>query len=209
MDSSDFYSYGYDQVSVSPVRHVNYDDSEFNLAQNNLRDPYTKNLHEKYRIRNDYNDYHKNVPFYSDAGIQKRYERQQIKENIEDILNPYSRNPHVHDNVKDIIAVAGNDIKQLEELSYREKCKECRIKKKCDTCSRSKHGWMEEGFETNMILILMVVILSAFCIIQYINTQYINSTLLGMINIQRNITPNSSINNSQPDKDSSPYVEND
>ena len=190
MDFLDSYSYGYDQVNVNPVRYVNYDDSEFTLARNNLRDPVTKNLHERARVQSDYNEYQKNTPFYSSDGMKKRYERRQIKENIEDILRPYSRSMAGPDHVKDRIAIKGNDLHQLEEaLSSKPTCKNCRIKKKCDKCSEPKSAWIEAGSETNLLLLVLVVVLTAFCVVQYVNTQAINATLLGMINKQQNPAP--------------------
>jgi hypothetical protein len=190
MDFLDSYSYGYDQVNVNPVRYVNYDDSEFTLARNNLRDPTTKKLHEKVRIQSDYDEYQKNTPFYSSAGMQKRYEKRQIKENIEDILRPYSRSMARPAQVKDRIMVEGNDIRQLkEELSSKSACKNCRIRKKCKTCSEPKSAWIEADSETNLLLLVLVVILTAFCVVQYVNTQTINATLMGMINEQQNPAP--------------------
>jgi hypothetical protein len=190
MDFLDSYSYGYDQVNMNPVRYVNYDDSEFTLTRNNMRDPATKKLHEKARVQSDYAEFRKNTPFYSSEGMKKRYERRQIKDNIEDILRPYSRTIHKPDDVLDHIAIKGNDIRQLEaSLAYKPSCKDCRIKKKCSNCSKCKplkSTLIEPGSETNLLLLVLVVILTAFCVIQYINTQTINATLLGMIDKQQN-----------------------
>jgi hypothetical protein len=221
MDFLDSYSYGYDQVNVNPVRYVNYDDSEFTLARNNLRDPTTKKLHAEARIQSDYDEYQRNTPFYSNAGMQKRYEKQKIKENIEDILRPYSRSMARPDQVKDRIAVEGNDIHQLkEELSSKPACKKCRIRKRCETCSEPKNSWAEAGSETNLLLLVLVVILTAFCVVQYVNTQAINSTLMGMINKQKNpapwlsnkearLTRQNNSRNLLDDTEGSPYIKQD
>ena len=184
MDFVDAYSYGYDQVNVNPVRSVNYDDTEFTLLRNNLRDPITQKMHAIAGERKKYDDYMADPPSYSLLGMQRHHERRKIKENIEDILRPYSKT-NCHDNVPDQIAVKGNDIKQLQEIlkSQKEHCKECRMTKVCEKCSRqSSKGWFGETSETNLFLIILVVILAAFCIIQYVNAQTINATLLGMIN---------------------------
>jgi len=193
MDFIDSYSYGYDQVNVNPVRHVNYDNTEFTLLRNNLRDPLTKNMHRIASERKKYEDFRSNPPAYSMLGMQQHHERRKIKENIEDILRPYSRNT-CKDDVKDRIAVQNNDLRELENIikSQKECCKDCRLAKECDKCTHaaahkaahSHQNWFGETSETNMFLFILVVILAAFCVIQYVNTQTINATLLGMINRQ-------------------------
>lgn len=191
MDFLDAYSYGYDQVSVTPVRHVSYDDSAFTLYKNSTQDPVTKTLVSMAHEKQAYHDYMSNPPPYSNMGMQRHYDRRQIKENIEDILRPYSRNMCLKDNVRDQIQIKGNDIKELEqklkESPKSELCSDCRMTKKCEKCEKCEtpsNYWFGDTTETNLFLLVLVVILSAFCVIQYVNTQNINTTLLGMINRQ-------------------------
>jgi hypothetical protein len=213
-------SYGYDQISVDPVRCVDYEDSEFTLARNNMRDPITKKLHEQARMKRDYYEYKNNTPFYTNDNMKKRYERRQIKENIEDILRPYSRSTTGNDYVQEQRSNENNNAHRLEEaFGSRSACKNCRIKKKCGKCSENKSSWVEANADTNLYLIILVVILSVFCVTQYVNTQAINATLMGMINKQQNSEPQLSNkpnkNNKQDniskltgDSESSPFVTN-
>lgn len=184
MDFLDAYSYGYDQVSVTPVRHVSYDDSEFTLFKNSTQDQETKKLRSMAQEKQAYSEYMSNPSPYSDLGMQRHHERRQIKENIEDMLRPYSRNKCIKNNVRDQVQIEGNDIKELEQLiKYsRKSCSDCRMTKKCNKCS--PNNWIGETSETNMFLLVLVVILAAFCVIQYVNAQTVNATLLSMINRQ-------------------------
>lgn len=193
MDFIDAYSYGYDQVNVNPVRHMEYDDSEFMMFKTSQRDPMTNAMHAHERYKEAYRNSLSNPSPYSNRGIDQYNERKRIEENIEDILRPYSRNMYKVDNVKDRIKVKGNDVPELEyllnEMEKKEHlCKECRMTKKCDSCQlHSEHEnnkWFSSTNDTNLFLILLVVILTAFCVIQYVNTQTINATLLGMIKNQ-------------------------
>jgi hypothetical protein len=188
-------SYGYDQVNVDPVRHVNYDDSEFSLFRSKQKDPSTRKMHEMEAQKKKYQEYLKNPPPYSKRGMEKYNERRKIKENIEDILRPYSRDMCKKDNVRDHIAIKGNNLSELEENLARihadnanADCKDCRMTKKCKECSKSKM-WFGETSDTNLFLLVLVVVLTAFCVIQYVNTQTINATLMGMINGQKNPPP--------------------
>ena len=192
MDFLDSYSYGYDQVTVDPLRFVNYSDSDFKLHQNSMRDPVTKTI-QAWEVQNS----RKNDNPYADRGWEQRKLMNYVRGNLENIARPYDNAP-CKDQVADRILVQNDDTSDLErELAHMrhnrvveaktprsEYCPDCRMTHKCPSHSPSPGEQVREALTGDNILLILVVVLAAFCLIQYINTQNMNETLLGMIRNQ-------------------------
>jgi hypothetical protein len=154
-------SIGYDQINVNPVQFMNYDDSEYKIRQMDKRTPASKKIHEKAREKQQYSDYLKTPPPYSSLGMQRHKEKRNFKNDLEDIMRPYSR-----------------QLRSVNKLDSMTGTRDSEFTKKCQKCE-------EDAPEKNMFLIILIMVLMAFCVMQYVDAQNVNSVLLNIIKQQR------------------------
>ena len=107
MDAINSYGYGYDQINVNPVRFNAYDDSNYNIMQNNQTDPKLRLMQNMYRESQNIENYYQNPPAMSQLGLQRHNERRQFKSGLEDVMRPNSINRY-NDNITDSIYVILN-----------------------------------------------------------------------------------------------------
>ena len=186
MDFLDAYSYGYDQVSVNPVRFVNYDDTDFRLFQNKMRDPSTANLQTWVssgapKVQNP----------YADRGPVQRNEMQYTRTNLEDVIDPYGASVRGKDQVLDQISVPSRGLEEIRDLE-RDLARMKRAREESSAC-RKCGG--EPKSDVNYLLILLVI-MTAICLFQHTSAYTMNTTLLDILKNQRDrvqrVTPSSS-----------------
>lgn len=157
MEFSDPYSYGYDQITVNPVRYVDYNDSESILQKNkNNFDLVSHNIQLEELERQNYYNYMKNPPPFSERGVHTRLKNRNYVENIEEHLRPETKKECKN---------------KLDGFENKEKCSDC----------SENSNLFDLNSDMNMFLLVLVIVLATFCITQYMNTQYMNATLLGML----------------------------
>ena len=230
MDFIDSYSYGYDQVNINPLRSVTYADTDYKLFQNKSRDSNTKAL-QSWVVAAQKNQPSKNP--YDDMGDDHRKRMEYVRDNLEDIIDPYSGVRLCRNKVADRVSVPSRgeseihdlerELAQMRAAQYESRlavqskcdkmdfCPSCRMTQKCSShIDSSELGRGKDSREdVNYLLVMFVVILSAMCLVQYFNTQNMNTTLLSMIQNQHKppVWLRSEKKGGDGDGGASPYVE--
>jgi hypothetical protein len=168
MDFLDAYSYGYDQVTVNPLRSVNYDASEYKLFQKKSQETRGGSWLASPQ------ESHANP--YADRGFEQRREMQQVRTNLEDIIDPMgvrSRKPQVADQIG-MPSRGAEDIRALEQELARLK-----VKRPCE-CRKK-----DSELPINYLLLIIVIAMTAICLFQHSNSHTMTNTLLDMIKQHR------------------------
>jgi hypothetical protein len=171
MDFLDAYSYGYDQVTVNPLRSVNYDASEYKLFQKKSQDMHAGGWLSSAQPA------HKNP--YADRGFEQRREMQRVRTNLEDAIDPLgvrSQKNQVADQIG-IPSRGAEDIIALErELAAAKTSKPC----KCGCAEKDSYQ-----LNINHLLLIIVISMTAICLFQHSNSHAMTTTLLDMIKQHR------------------------
>lgn len=190
MDFLDSYSYGYDQVSVNPMRFVNYDDSEFKLRQNKLRDQGSQGRASEgtRRMLEGVGRTSKGVLTssnpYADRGLEQRNRMNYIRTNLEDLIRTTDARP-----CKNLVAdtIESNDDTELaREIAHLRATQPLGyLKQGRDTWGGSGENLEARLVHAEYLLWILVVVMAAVCVFQYMNTQTMNTTLLDMLKNQQ------------------------
>jgi hypothetical protein len=171
MDFLDAYSYGYDQVTVNPLRSVNYDDSEYKLFQKKSQDTRAGGWLSSAQPE------HKNP--YADRGFDQRREMQRVRTNLEDVVDPLGARPQKNQ-IADQIGIPSRGAEDI--MALERELASAKLNRPC-TCGCAKKD--SDQFNISYLLLVIVIAMTAICLFQHSNSYAMTNTLLDMIKQHR------------------------